>query len=154
MKQVTKLQTGIIVGSMIGAVINMYSLKESAKPVNTLKKRIRQMMLKRSKSNPKEFEEAIKIADTIWRDAINEFEARKIKIVTSTTVLNFYTYYENELKKYVGITEKNIESFLLWSGYSTVELEATSYEVTDYILDKLEPYTSIKRKSLKEKLNN
>jgi len=142
----TKLQNAIIVGSIIGSILSEYSLAESKKPIEILKKRIKKMMFNRSLSNYEEFKKAIKIADEVWKDTVNHFAEKNIAIVATTTILNLYTYYDDALKRFANIGDKQIESYLVFSGHTSLTLEQNSYVVSDYLLDKLEVFSGVEKR--------
>ena len=51
----TNLQQAIAVGSMIGSILSEYKGKDNTGPVQELKRVIKRMMFRRSRTNAKEF---------------------------------------------------------------------------------------------------
>jgi len=149
MKNTTQLQNAIMISSIIGSIMSNYDPAIAAdrkKPINEIRRRIKKFMFKRSRSNKKELNEAISIADNAWKNCINHFAEQNIKIDAVSTVVRLYDLYADAMSKHANIHDKQMEAYAL-DAY-TGDIEMTSYEVSDYILDELSTYTGVKRRKL------
>jgi len=145
----TPLQNAIIVSSIVGSIMSSYDVtipEERKKPINEIRRRIKKFMYRRSRSNKKEFLESIKIADSIWRDTVNYFAEKHLKIDAVFTILGLYNKYADEMSKYANVREKQMERYSY--DANSGEVEFTSYEVSDYMLEKLSKITGKQNKKL------
>jgi len=144
----TRLQNAIILSSIIGTILGNYDPKnryDRHKAINTLRRRIAKFMFKRSRSNRKEFVQAIAYADKVWRDAVTHFEKQNLSIEAISTVIRLYDLYADVLSKYANINEKQVEAYAMSATGVSVDIEMTSYKVSDYILELLSDITGVKR---------
>ena len=144
----TNLQQAIAVGSMIGSILSEYKGKDNTGPVQELKRVIKRMMFRRSRTNAKEFRQAISIADVVWRDAVNHFADKGISIEAISTVVALHNLYAEPLAKFADITQNRIDAYAITSTGEHVEHEQNSYMVSDYIIDRLAEYTGVVRRDL------
>ena len=145
----TPLQNAIMISSIIGSIMSNYDPRVAAdrkKPINEIRRRIKKFMYKRSRSNVKEFHEAIAVSDAAWKNCINHFIEQNIKIDAVSTVVRLYDLYADAMSKHANIHDKQMEAYAL-DAY-TGAIEMTSYEVSDYILDELSVVTGVKRRKL------
>ena len=146
----TNLQNAIISGSIIGSILSNYDYKECRGALAKIRKDIKKMMFSRSRTNAKEFEEAIKIADNAWRDTINHFASmnKKMEIEALTSVSWLYNLYEEPLKRFANISQKKMElATMKISEQTQLHHEQNSYETIDYLIERLSESTGIKRES-------
>ena len=147
----TPLQNAIIIGSMIGSIMNVYDPRkreERLKPIQVVRQRVKKMMFSRARSNTKDYVKAVLIADKAWQAAIDEFKERGMRIEVAHTVAALYARYEEPMAKYALLREKHMEAFELTAGVPLEGVEYNSYEVAHFIIDYLAPYTGIKRLDL------
>ena len=147
----TPLQHAIIISSIIGSIMSHYDPALAAdrkNPINEIRRRIKKYMFTRSRSNKKEFLEAVKYSDIVWRTSVNHFAKHNIKIDAVSTVIRLYDLYAHPLSRYANINEKQMEAYAYKSMLDDNDIEQSSYEVSDFILDQLATYTGIKRKKL------
>jgi len=151
MKTTTPLQNAVMISSIIGSIMSNYDATladERKKPINEIRKRIKKFMYKRSRSNKKEFYAAIALSDTAWRECINHFAKNNLQIETISTVIRLYDLYANTMSRYANIHDKQMEAYAYCSSIQNVDIEQTSYKVSDYIIEQLSVFTGIKRKKL------
>ena len=149
MQNTTPLQNAIIISSIIGSIMSHYDPALAAdrkKPINEIRRRIKKFMFSRSRSSAKEFHEAIAVANAAWENAVNHFADKNIKIDAVSTVIRLYDLYADAMSRYANIHEKQMERYA--NGAYSGEIELTSYEVSDYILDQLSEVTGVKRRRL------
>jgi len=147
----TPLQNAIIISSVIGSLMSNYDVTLAAdrkKPINEIRRRIKKFMFKRSRSNAKEFHEAIKLSDIAWRNSVNHFAEKNLKIDAVSTVIRLYDLYADVMSRYANIHDKQMEAYAYGSSLQNVDIEQASYEVSDYIIEQLSVFTGIKRKRL------
>ncbi len=151
MNKTTPLQNAIIMSSIMGSILSSYDAKlakDRRKPINTLRKRIHKFMFTRARTNKNEFLAAIKYSDKVWRECVNHFADKKISIESVSTLVRLYDLYEEPMSRYANINEKQMESFAKDTSMCDLSIETNSYEVADFILNKLSKYTDIKRRKL------
>jgi len=149
MKTTTPLQNAIMISSIIGSIMSNYDPRVAAdrkKPINEIRRRIKKFMYKRSRTNAKEYDEATMLANTVWKKSVNHFIDKQMKIDAVSTVIRLYDLYEDVVSKYANIHNKQMEAYA-YGAYSG-DIELTSYEVSDYILDELSSITGVKRRKL------
>lgn len=154
MSKFSELQKAIAVSSMIGSILANYDPKKASdrkKPIQVLKARIKKMMFKRSRSNKKEFIDAVTISDVIWRKAIEHFEKQNVTIEAVAITIRLYDLYEPQLSRFTNINERQIEAFA--RGMDSHHYEDSSYIVADYLIEKLAPFTGAKRENSQELQN-
>ena len=137
-----------MMSSIIGSIMSNYNpaiAKERRKPINTIKQRVKKFMFTRSRSNAKEFEEAIAIANAVWVKAVNHFAEHGLKIDAVSTVVNLYGRYEESLSKHANINSKQIEAYS-YNPVVGLSIEEQSNLVSEYILDELALVTGVQRK--------
>lgn len=147
----TPLQHAIMLGTIIGSIMsnyNPYIADERKKPIETIRKRLKKFMFKRSRTNEKEFLGAVAFANIVWRKSVNHFAEQNIKIDAVSTIIRLYDLYAEPLSKYANIHEKQMEAYAYGSEMQDADIEQTSYEVSDYIIEQLSVFTGIKRKKL------
>ena len=138
-----------MISSIIGSIMSNYDPRVAAdrkKPINEIRRRIKKFMYKRSRTNAKEFDEAIILANTVWKKSVNHFINKNMQIDAVSTVIRLYDLYEDAMSKHANIHDKQMEAYAL-DAY-TGDIEMTSYEVSDYILDELSTVTGVKRRKL------
>jgi len=151
MKNTTPFQNAVIISSTIGSIMSNYDVtlaNERKKPINEIRRRIKKFMFKRSRSNAKEFHEAIALSNVTWRNCVNHFAEKNIKIDAVSTVIRLYDLYGDVMSRYANIHDKQMEAYAYGSAILHVDIEQSSYEVSDYIIEQLSVYTGIKRKKL------
>jgi hypothetical protein len=143
------LQNAIMISSIIGSILSDYDntlAKERKKPILVLRARVKKFMFTRSRSNRKEFLEAINCADIAWRTSMSHFAKYKLQIDAVSTVVKLHNLYEGPMSKYANIHEKQIEAFSRdIENEITLKIEMDSYEVADFLLDELSKFSGVKR---------
>jgi hypothetical protein len=135
----------VILASMIRTVLMMYSINERKPTISKIMRLIRKNINARAGSSQRqETFEAIKIADHIWKEAVEHFEKKSICIESVSYVVSMYAEDAEGLRRWFGITEKMIEKYAIQDAGLELEPEQNSYYVTDYIRGKI-------RESLGEK---
>ncbi len=147
------LQNAIMLSSIIGSILSDYDnalAKERKKPILVLRARIKKFMFARSRSNHREFLEALKCADNAWRTSMSYFTKYKLQIDAVATVVKLHNLYEESLSRYANIHEKQIEAFARdMEKEITLKIEMDSYKVADYLLDELSKFSGVQRIKLK-----
>jgi hypothetical protein len=143
-----------MLSSIIGSLLSNYDnslAKERKKPILVLRARIKKLMFARSRSNNKEFLEALKCADSAWRSSMSYFVKDKLQIDAVATVVKLHNLYEEPLSKYANINEKQIEAFARdMEKEITLKIEMDSYRVAEYLLDELSKFSGIERIKFKQ----
>jgi glycyl-tRNA synthetase beta subunit len=145
----TPLQNAIIISSIIGSIMSNYDPALAAdrkKPINEIRRRIKKFMFTRSRSSVKEFYKAIAVANAVLKNAVNHFADKNIQIDAVSTVIRLYDLYADAMSRYANIHEKQMERYA--NGAYSGDIELTSYEVSDYIIDQLSEVTGVKRQKL------
>ena len=146
----TNLQNAIISGSIIGSLLANYDHKECRGALAKIRKDIKKMMFRRSRTNEKEFREAIAIADKAWRDTVNHFAKldKKMEIEALTSVSWLYNLYAKPLERFANISQKKMELATMKISEATqLHHEQNSYETIDYLIERLAESTGIKREN-------
>lgn len=150
-KTTTPLQNAMMLGSIIGSILSNYDPKvarDRARPIQTLRARLKKFMYIRSRSNHKEFAEAVNYANIAWQKSINHFVEQKLKIEAISTIVRLYDLYEEPLTKYANVRAKQIEAYAMGiTEDTTLEHETNSYEVADYIIEQLAAFSGVRRVS-------
>lgn len=102
------------------------------------------MMFSRSRSNPKDFEISVKIGHAVWNETVDRFKTEKMAIDAVAIVARLYDLYEAPLSKFAQLTPKRIDAFTFGSD-GKKDIEFQSYEVADYMIERLSEYTGVKR---------
>jgi len=145
----TPLQNAIMISSIIGSIMSNYDPKvasERKKPINEIRRRIKKFMYKRSRTNAKEFDEATILANIVWKKSVNHFIDKNMRIDAVSVAIRLYDLYADAMSKHANIHDKQMEAYA-FDAYSG-DIEMTSYEVSDYILDELSSVTGVKRQKL------
>ena len=143
----TNLQNAIIACSSIGSLLSNYNPNETNKNIKQIRSDVKKMMFKRSKTNEREFKEAIAIADKAWRDTIDHFVSidEKIAIEALYSMMVIADLYAEPLKRFANISEKKIEK-VMFRVSSDLKYEKNSMLAMNHYLDLLAESTGIKRK--------
>jgi hypothetical protein len=147
----TPLQNAMMLSSIIGSILSNYDPKvarDRQKPILILRERFKKFMYVRSRSNKKEFLEAVEFADIAWKNSISHFVQQKLTIEAVSTIVRLYDLYEEPLTKYANVRVKQIEAYAAGiTNDTTLEYEMNSYEVADYIIEQLATFSSVRRVS-------
>ena len=135
-----------MIASILGTLLSEYR-DENTKLLNSLKKKVRIYMMQESIRAPREFNEAIKHTDIVWRDAINHFANDNLKIEAGTLIIKLYSVYDVFLRKNLKITDKQMEKFIIWHRYDN-SVENDTFKVADYLIDELAKITKVERKKI------
>lgn len=150
-KTTTPLQNAMILGSIIGSILDGYNpavAKERATPIQILRARLKKFMYTRSRSNKKEFLESVRLAHTAWSNSIDYFAEQKLSIEAISTIVRLYDLYEEPLTKYANVRAKQIDAYAAGiTEDTTLEHETNSYEVADYIIEQLAVFSGVRRVS-------
>lgn len=142
------MQTAIIYASIIGTILNEYDHSEQTNAINQIRSDVRKLMSSRSKSNHKEWHEAVMLADEAWKKAINHFVKHKLSIEAIRAVANIYAAAPDELKKYANITQKKIDKLERSAKEGTgFQIENNSHIVSDYLVATIRHMTGADIKS-------
>lgn len=152
MLKTTPLQNAIIAASIIGSILGMYDhriAKERTRAVGVLQSRIKKFLFSRSRTNKKEFNEAVEIADAAWGKTIKFFHAQKLQMETVTAIVEIYELYDKELARFVNIHEKQMDNYTIGADEDVpLEIEKSSRVVIGFMLDEISKATQVKRRSL------
>lgn len=147
----TPLQNAMMLSSIIGSILSNYDpkvVRDRAKPIVTLRARFKKFMYVRSRSNTKEFLEAVKFADIAWQNSINHFVKQKLTIEAVSTIVRLYDLYEEPLTRYANVRAKQIDAYAAGiTEDTTLQHETNSYEVADYIIEQLAAFSGVRRVS-------
>lgn len=125
------LQIAIIYSSIIGTILSEF--ETSNKTITILKKRIKKFMFSRSRTNKKDFLEAVRKGEEVWGDAINHFAKEKINIDAFSTIIAVWSSQAEILERFVHLSEKNIEKFSLLNSNDRLDAEMNGYKVAEYL---------------------
>mgnify|MGYP006883057660 CR=1 FL=1 len=143
----TPLQNAIIATSSIGSLLSSYNPNDTNKNIKQVRRDTKKLMMSRSKTNPKEFKEAIAIADKAWRDTINHFceVEEKMEIEALYATMTVFNLYEAPLKRFANITNKKIEN-IMFNTDTTYKHQVNSEKAMNYYLDLLAESTGVHRR--------
>jgi len=148
----TPLHNAIILSSILGSLLSEYDVKnpkENIKPIQILRKRLRKFMSSRGRTNYKIFLESVKIGDEVWKKSVDHFASKNMKLEVISTFVRLYDLYEDELSRFASIHNKQVEAFAIHQTSSlSKEIEHSSYDVADYMLNELSVFTGKKRRKL------
>ena len=130
------IEKSIAAASLIGTLFNEYEAGTLNRAGEEVKKKIGKYMRKRAKSNPKDFQNSIKLTDKAWQNAINHFAKDNLRIESKSTIRAIYNYFSKELSKYAKVSDKNIERMMI-NATDDAEAEHNSDLVVDYIVEQL-----------------
>lgn len=134
----TNLQTAIIYASAIGSILNEWSAKESTRAILDLRGQIKKFMYKRSRSNQKEFLEAIKIGDKAWTATIDQFKDSDIKIEAASTIIALWSAQADSMARFANLTQKRVDRFaMMLDGSNSLEVEQNAYTVADALIENI-----------------
>ena len=131
----TQLQISIIYSSIIGSILSEF--EQTKRPIEELKRQIKKFMFKRSRSNRKEFDEAIKAGNKIWIDAIDYFTKENLSIDAFAVIVACWSSHDDALAKHANLTQKRIDSFSMLNDSERLEAEMDAYRVSDYLNQKI-----------------
>lgn len=150
--QLNAIEQAIAIASTIGTLLDMYTDRQSG-AIQEVRRVQTRFMRQRAKTNRKEFIRAVTVADQVWRDTIVRFENEKRPIELLTSCMRLYDVYEHELSKYALITQKRMEKMLInVAEHTSEEIEKSSFDVIDFLINQYFPYTGKRRMTLKEKM--
>ena len=131
-----KIQRSIAGVSLMHTLFQEYKAGELHSSGEIIRKRTAKYMRQRSKTNRKEFIDAIMATDKAWKETIAHFVKDHVKIEAKSTIRAIYNYFEEEISKYANIRAEHIEKFLI-IGTSDAEAEHNSDMVVDYLVERL-----------------
>jgi hypothetical protein len=120
---------------MIGSILAEF--EQTKKPIEDMKRQIKKFMYKRSRTNTKEFHEAIKAGNKIWIDAIDYFTSENLSIDAFAVIVACWSSHADALAKHVNLTQKRIDSFSMINDSERLEAEMDAYRVADYLNQKI-----------------
>jgi len=151
-EELSVVTQAIILSILIDSIMLNYNpqrREERVESINKVRQRVKKYLSKKAKTNRREFTQALKISQEVWGSTIDHFEKLNVSIEATLTVTSFYNLYDIILAKQVNLTERLIEKFsCTMSDFTTLEIERSTKEVTDMILDKLAVYTGVHRREL------
>ena len=127
----TNLQKAITYSSVIGSMLNEYEKTPAA--IQDLKRQVKKFMFKRSRTNAKEFQEAIKKGNEIWIKAIDNFAEQNLKIDAFSTIVAVWSSQAELLARFANITEKRMDKFCILNDNDDLEAEQAGYRVAEYL---------------------
>ena len=127
----TNIQTAIIYASMLDSIIAEFEKSHPA--IMDLKSQVKKLMFKRSRTNKKEFHEAILLGHKLWKDAIDHHAEKEMKIDSFALIVALWSSQAELLKKFVNLTERRIERFSLINDNELLGAELDAYKVAAYI---------------------
>lgn len=131
----TNLQITIIYSSIIGSMLNEF--EQTKKPIEKMKKRVNKFMYRRSRTNEKEFIEAIKAGNEIWVKAIDHFSDEKLSIDAFSTIIAVWSSQADNLSRFVNLSQKLIDSFSMLNDNDRLDAELDGYKVANYLNDEI-----------------
>ncbi|NOQ31760.1 MAG: hypothetical protein GQ570_11620 [Helicobacteraceae bacterium] len=153
MDNMTPLQNAVIASSMIGSLLSNYSDEDKKKypPIGRMDKHINKFLKNSARLHLDKYVEAVNLADTAWRSAVNYFADKSYSIEAISTIIQIQYLFEKPLLKNAKLTSKMFEELATFeSDLTTVDLARDSKIIVDYIIDKM-PQTGIKKKESKLK---
>ena len=128
----TKVQRAILAAQTIGVIMMEYKAGELNRHGELIKSRVSRFLKRESKRDSKQFFEVVQIADKAWRDTINHFKDKHLKIETKSTILAYFNYFEDDLRL-ADIRNKHLEE---WTKemIEDAEIENNSYIVVDFMM--------------------
>lgn len=139
------LQTAIIYASIIGTILSEF--ETSNKTITILKKRIKKFMFSRSRTNKKDFLEAVRKGEEVWGDAINHFAKEKISIDAFSTIIAVWSSQAELLARMVNLSEKRVEKFSMLNSNDRLDAELNGYKVAEYITGSISNGADSKKES-------
>ena len=127
----TNLQTAIIYASMLDSILAEF--EKSPQAIMDLKRQVKKFMFKRSRTNKKEFREAILLGHKLWKDSIDHHAEKEMKIDSFALIVALWSSQAELLKKFVNLTERRIERFSLINDNELLGAELDAYKVAEYI---------------------
>ena len=131
-----KIQKSISGASLIGAIFSNYKAGELNSAGELVRKRAAKYMRKRERTNHKQYFLAVMATDKAWKDAVNHFADKNMRIEAKSTVRAIFNYFEDELSKYANIRSEHIEKMMIQIT-DDAEAEHNSDIVIDFIIEKL-----------------
>ena len=127
----TNLHKAIIYASMFGSILSEFD--KSPKAIMDIRVQVKKFMYKRSRTNRKEYVEAVKIGHKVWSDAINHYAEKNLKIDSFALVVALWSDQAELLARFVNLTQKRMDRFSLINDNDLLVAELDAYEVADYI---------------------
>jgi len=125
------LQIAIIYSSLLGSILNEFD--KSPSPIMDLKKQVKKFMFKRSRSNKKEFMEAIHKGQSVWNEALDHYRDSNLKIDSFALIVALWSSQADILGKFVNLTQKRIDRFSLINDSELLGAELDAYKVAEHI---------------------
>lgn len=132
----TDLEKSLIGASLINTIFMEYKQGELTNAGELVRKRIGKFMRQRGKTNRKICLSAIKKTDKAWRETINHFAKKELKIEAKSTIAAIYNYLPKEMEKFANIQDKHIEQFMILAT-DNFEAEKNSSTVVDYLMKEI-----------------
>lgn len=130
-RNMNNLQVSIIYSSIIGSLLSEF--EQSKKPIEDMKRQVKKFMFKRSRTNKKEFQEAVKQGNKIWVNTIAHFEEAKLSIDVFSTVIALWSSQADLLARFVNLNENRIERFSMLNDNDRLDAEMDAYKVAEYL---------------------
>lgn len=127
----TNLHKAIIYASMFGSILSEFD--KSPKAIMDIRVQVKKFMYKRSRTNRKEYVEAVTIGHKVWSDAINYYAEKNLKIDSFALVVALWSDQAELLARFVNLTQKRMDRFSLINDNDLLDAELDAYEVADYI---------------------
>ena len=125
------LQVSIIYASIIGSILNEF--EQTKKPVEEMKRQIKKFMFKRSRTNTKEFMEAVRNGNEIWANTVDYFAEEKLSIDAFSTIVALWSSQAELLTRFVNLSENRIERFSMLNDNDRLDAEMDAYKVAQYL---------------------
>jgi len=133
------LQIAIIYSSMLGSILNEFD--KSPRAVMEIRKRIKKFMYKRARSNNKEFTEAIKRGDSVWRETLEFFRKQELKIDSFALIVALWSSNSGTMEKFVNISQAKMDKFCMLNDNDLLNAELDAYKVAEYLNTKIKGLT-------------
>lgn len=127
----TNLKIAIIYSSIIGSILSEF--EKDKKPVQDLKRQVKKFMYKRSRTNTKDFKEAIKRGEEVWTATLEEYKTGNVKIDAFYIIVALWSSHSELLAKFVNLSEKRIERFCMLNDSELLKAEQDAYKVASFI---------------------
>jgi len=129
------IQKSISATSLIGTLFSNYKAGDLNSAGELVRKRAAKYMRQRRKTNKKYYFEAVMKTDKAWKDAVNHFADKNMRIEAKSTIRAIFNYFEEELA-YANIRSIHIENMMIHAT-DDAEAEHNSDIVIDFIIEKL-----------------
>ena len=147
-KKISPLIQALVLSHIIRRFLLNFSFSERTKHLEVVLKRVTRLLKKREKSNLKEFVFAEEFERVLWKNAIEQYH-EETPILGVDFVVSLYFYYPDILKRYAGLSEKNMLDFSASVESSHIsnseykELESNDDDLLSTFVKLFEPFSGV-----------